>query len=221
LVLNLAVNIAAIAISLTAVALSAFFGLRQLRSMQKANSTIVAIELLTRDCRSNDFLESEEFVLYQLSSSPSKDGVGGLPPEQRRHVSRVGLFFSSLGALSVFGGIETRMIVSLVPSRARRAWLALEPYILAERRLRSPTYLSFFEHLVCLIADADPAKHHESLGLRKIGSRSLQLRTDLDGAAPRTLRTTSGSLDSGNSAAGETVRGGRPKDPKKDRDAVQ
>jgi len=51
------------------------------------------------------------------------------------------------------------MIVSLVSSRARRAWLALEPYILVERRLRSPTYLSFFEHLVCLIADADPAKH--------------------------------------------------------------
>ncbi|MEV6596664.1 hypothetical protein AB0M36_07315 [Actinoplanes sp. NPDC051346] len=176
--LNLAVNVAAIVISLTAVALSAFFGLRQLRSMQRANSTVVAIELLTRECRSNDFLESEEFVLYQLSADSPDEGVNGLPPEHRRHVTRVGLYFSSLGALSVFGGIETRMIVALVPTRARRAWSVLEPYIAAERRLRSPTYLSFFEHLVCLIADADPAKHHASLGLRSMDSRPARFGRD-------------------------------------------
>ncbi|GIE98537.1 DUF4760 domain-containing protein [Paractinoplanes rishiriensis] len=176
--MSLALNVAAIVISLCAAAFSAFFGLRQLRSMQRANSTTVAIELLTRECRSNEFLDSEEFVLYKLSGSPPDDGVNGLPPEQRRHVSRIGLFFSSLGALSVFGGIETRMIVSLVPTRARRAWLALEPYIIAERRLRSPTYLSFFEHLVCLIADADPAKHHDGLGLRKMGLPSVAPKTE-------------------------------------------
>jgi hypothetical protein len=182
--LNLAVNFAAIVISLSALALSAFFGSRQLRSMQKANSTVVAIELLTRECRSAEFLESEEYVLHELSKESPDNGVNGLPPEHRRHVSRVGLYFSSLGALSVFGGIETRMIVALVPARARRAWSALEPYILAERRLASPTYLSFFEHLVCLIADADPAKHHKSLGLRKLASYSTK-----SGPIPAAART--------------------------------
>ncbi|MEH1167762.1 hypothetical protein V6V47_20495 [Micromonospora sp. CPCC 205539] len=184
--MSLALNIAAITISLAAVALSAFFGLRQLRSMQKSNSTMVTIELLTRECRSNDFLESEEFVLYELSSSPPEDGLSGLPPKHRRHVTRIGLFFSSLGALSALGGVETRMITAMVPSRARRAWLALEPYIILERKLRSPTYLSFFEHLVCLINDTDPAKHHESLGLRKLESISVQPRTDSGAVGPPT-----------------------------------
>jgi hypothetical protein len=184
--LNLVVNIAAIFISISAVAISAVFGFRQLGLMQKSNSTMVAIELLTRECRSNDFLESEEFVLHELSSDSPDDGLNGLTPEHRRHVSRVGLYFSSLGALSVFGGIETRMIVSLVPTRARRAWFALEPFIMAERRLRSPNYLSFFEHLVCLIADADPAKHHERLGLRKLGSPSTKTGTSFSGGMSST-----------------------------------
>ena len=136
--------------------------------MQRANSTTVAVELLTRECRSSEFLDSEEFVLHELSGYPTDGGVNGLPPAARRHASRIGLFFSSLRALSVFGGVDTRMIVSLVPTRARRAWTALEPYIIEQRKLRSPTYLSFFEHLVCLIDDLDSTRNLESLGLRKL-----------------------------------------------------
>lgn len=218
--LNLAVNIIAITISLSAVAVSAFFGLRQLRSMQKASSAVVAIELLTRECRSSDFLESEEFVLYELSRDSPNNGVNGLPSEHRRHVSRVGLYFSSLGALSVFGGIETKMIVSLVPTRARRAWSALEPYIIAERRLRSPTYLSFFEHLVCLIADNDPAKHHESLRLRRLNSLSTRSQTDLADAPLCAPTAKSSSLDSDGKAADEVASGGIEIDPAEARRAV-
>ncbi|WP_127505562.1 DUF4760 domain-containing protein [Actinoplanes solisilvae] len=166
--LSFALNITAIIISLTAVALSAFFGLRQLRSMQRANSTMVTIELLTRECRTNEFLESEEFVLYELPKASPGNGVTGLTPLQRRHATRVGLFYSSLGVLASTGGVETKMIVAIVPNRARRAWTALEPYIRAERTLRSPTYVSFFEHLVCLINEADPARHHEIHRLRKL-----------------------------------------------------
>ncbi|WP_133878653.1 hypothetical protein [Paractinoplanes brasiliensis] len=131
--MNLVLSFTAVTISLLALTLSAFFGLRQLRLMQRSNSTAVTIELLTRECRSNDFLESEEFVLYELSKEPPGRGLQGLQPDQRRHVSRVGLYFSSLGALSILGGIETKMIVGLVPSRARRAWAALEPFVLAEK----------------------------------------------------------------------------------------
>ncbi|MBU2670368.1 hypothetical protein KOI35_43390 [Actinoplanes bogorensis] len=165
-------NLAAIVISLFALAVSALVGFRQLSSMRTANSTVVAIELLTRECRSDEFLISEEFVLRELPGLPLDNGLEGLSPEQRRHVSRIALYFSSLGAMAVMGGIETRMIVGLVPARARRAWAALEPMILAERRLGTPTYLSFFEHLVCLIGDADPTRHHERLGLRRLEAPS-------------------------------------------------
>jgi hypothetical protein len=208
---GLVANIVAISISISAVALSSLFAIHQLRSMRRSNSTLVAIELLTRECRTSDFLESEEFVLHQLSKNPADGGVNGLPADHRRHVSRVGLYYSSLGALSVFGGIEDRMIVSLVPTRARRAWFALEPYIMTERALRSPTYLSFFEHLVCMIAEADLNKYHQSLGLRKIGSRSAQFKQDfaaisrtiLPPSDPRrTSATSSGARERDDSAHG-------------------
>jgi hypothetical protein len=60
----------------------------------------------------------------------------------------------------------------------RRAWFALEPYILQERKLRSPTYLAYFEHLVCMIAEADLAEIHRGLNLRKIGTRSDRFRRE-------------------------------------------
>jgi hypothetical protein len=45
---------------------------------------------------------------------------------------------------------------------------------MAERAVRSPTHFSFFEHLVCMVAEADLAEIHQSLQLRKIGSRSAE-----------------------------------------------
>jgi hypothetical protein len=146
--------------------------------MGRSDSVLVAIELLTRECRSDEFLESEEFIVNQLSNEPASAGVSGLSPECRRHVNRVGLYYASLGVLAAFGALEEKMIISIVPARARRAWFALEPYILAERTLKSPTYLSYFEHLVCLIAEADLPKLHQSLNLRQIGARSAQFRQD-------------------------------------------
>ncbi|GAA3957496.1 hypothetical protein [Actinoplanes auranticolor] len=76
------------------------------------------------------------------------------------------------------------MVVSLMPWRVRRAWFALEPFVMAERALRSPTHFAFFEHLVCMVAEADLAEIHESLQLRKIGARSGQFKQQLRTRAP-------------------------------------
>jgi hypothetical protein len=176
--LGLAVNLIAVLISISAIALSSLFAVHQLRSMRRSDDTLVAIELLTRECRTNEFLESEEFVCHELSKNPPGGGVSGLPSEFRRHVTRVGLYYTSLGVLSVFGGLQEKMVISLMPSRVRRAWFALEPYIMEERALQSPTYLSYFEHLVCMIAEADLAEIHQDLKLRKIGSRSAQFKQE-------------------------------------------
>ena len=212
---GVATNIIAVLISLAAIALSSVFAMHQLRSVRRSNSTVVAIELLTRECRSDDFLESEEFVLYQLPNHSPDAGVGGLSPQGRRHVARVGLYYSALGALSVFGGIEDQMILSLVPTRSRRAWFALEPYIMAERALRSPTYLSFFEHLVCMIAEADLVKSHQELGLQKIGSRSAEFRRNFTSVAPAALnspdpRTTAASPASQHNGGPDPARAPQP-----------
>jgi hypothetical protein len=176
--LGLAVNVIAVLISIAAIALSSLFAMHQLRSMRRSDDTVVAIELLTRECRTTEFLQSEDFVVNELPADPPPGGIGDLPAQSRWHIARVGLYYSSLGALSVFGGMQEQMVVCLMPTRARRAWFALEPYILKERELRSPTYLSFFVHLVCTIAEADVAAVHARLHLRKVGSRSARFRRE-------------------------------------------
>lgn len=55
---------------------------------------------------------------------------------------------------------------------------------MAERALRTPTYLAFFEHLVCMIAEADLVKNHQELGLQKIGSRSPEFRRNFTTVSP-------------------------------------
>ncbi|MFI7546753.1 hypothetical protein [Actinoplanes sp. NPDC049599] len=169
-------NLIAVLISVSAVAASSLFAVHQLRSMRRSNETLVAIELLTRECRTTEFLESEEFVVNELRKHSPEGGIGALPADARRHVSRIGLYYGSLGFLAVFGGIQEKMVVSLMPWRARRSWFALEPYIMVERTLRSPTHFAYFEHLVCMIAEADLAEIHEGLRLRKIGARSAEFK---------------------------------------------
>ncbi|GIM88532.1 DUF4760 domain-containing protein [Paractinoplanes toevensis] len=181
---GLAVNIAAVIISLSAILVSSLFARHQLRLMRRSDDTVVAIELLTRECRTEEFLNSEDYIVHRLPKQPPAEGISGLPPEGRRHISRVGLYYTSLGALIVTGSLQETMVVSLMPTRARRVWFALEPYIVKERELRSPTYLSFFEHLVCLIAEADLDEIHRNLRLRKIGTRSAQFRQEYLSRAP-------------------------------------
>ncbi|MEJ3746682.1 hypothetical protein WEI85_25760 [Actinomycetes bacterium KLBMP 9797] len=54
-------NVVAAAGSAVAVVVTVVFAVRQLRSAQSANHTLVAIELLTRDRSSDEFLRAEDF----------------------------------------------------------------------------------------------------------------------------------------------------------------
>ncbi|MEU7673601.1 hypothetical protein AB0C42_02160 [Micromonospora taraxaci] len=64
------------------------FAVRQLRSAQTANQTLVAIELLTRDRSSDEFIRAEDFVLNELAGRRPPPGisVSTLPLEARHHV---------------------------------------------------------------------------------------------------------------------------------------
>ncbi len=144
------VDVVAAFISMVAVVLTALFAVRQLRSAQTANHTIVAIELLTRVRSGDEFQEAEDYVINQLAKAyPEPDvSVGDLPPEVRRLVSRVALYYNGLGQMLAFAAVDPRLLMSTVSFRSRQAWRVLEPYILAERARRGETYLSHFEHLV-------------------------------------------------------------------------
>jgi hypothetical protein len=160
-------NVIALAVSIAAFAVSSIFAIKQLRSARIANNTAVTIELLAREWRTEEFLESEDFVLNKLAKEYSPDqGISGLPFEVRKHVTRFAQFYSSLGMMWVFDAIDKSLIMSTVSHRVQAAWVASEPYIIAERRIGKPVYLSFFEHLACVASEADTLQLQRSLGLR-------------------------------------------------------
>jgi hypothetical protein len=110
-------NVIALAVSIAAFAVSSIFAIKQLRSARIANNTAVTIELLAREWRTEEFLESEDFVLNKLAKEYSPDqGISGLPFEVRKHVTRFAQFYSSLGMMWVFDAIDKSLIMRASPS---------------------------------------------------------------------------------------------------------
>jgi hypothetical protein len=172
-------NAVAVTVSALALAVTVFLGSRQLIAMRRSNSTLVAIDLLTQECRTKQFLVSEEYVNFELRHEfPAERGVAGLSPEAREHVTRIGLYYASLGMMSVLDVVDHALLISCVHYRVRQSWQVLEPYIEVERKLRKSTYMAYFEHLACVAAEADPAQLHRDLGLRKIGAHSREFAVE-------------------------------------------
>lgn len=185
---GMVMNIAALAISITALIVSYNLGRRQLLSAATSNLTLVAIEFLTRENRTTEFLESEDTVLTKLSSEhPPDRGVSGLPLQIRQHVDRVALYYHSLGILAAQKAVDRDLLVSVIYYKARQAWIVLEPYILRERELRigSYRYMSYFEHLARIAADAKPAQIHRRLGLRRFNGPASRLRQEFLAETPQ------------------------------------
>lgn len=163
-------NAVVAAISVITVVVSAFFALRQLRLSQRANHTLVAIELLTRDRMSDAFLDSQQFVLTELRTAcPPGMPVSQLPVDARKHVNRIALYYNGLGQMLAFKVVEPALLLGTGGYRAREAWTTLEPYILAERAARGESYLSNFEHLAVLATETPWPMAVRSLGLRRFG----------------------------------------------------
>jgi hypothetical protein len=117
---------------------------------------VVIVELLTRERRSPEFIESDGYVLNRLGVEHRPDhGISGLPAEARGHAQRVGLYYDSLGMLSTFRGAHNTLLLGAVCWSVQVSWSVLEPYILAERLLRNSLYMSYFEHLVYLASTSD------------------------------------------------------------------
>ncbi|MFB9238742.1 hypothetical protein ACFFWC_24980 [Plantactinospora siamensis] len=165
---GLVFNASAVAISLMALAVSTLLTVWQLRAARSSNLTLVALELLTRECRSEEFLESEDFVLNRLQAEHSPDGgVFGLPFSARKHVQRIGQYYAGLGMISVFHAVDDSLLLGAVHWRVRVAWSILQPYVMAERALRKNRYLSYFEHLACMAGDVDKGDLLAKQRLRK------------------------------------------------------
>lgn len=169
-------NVVAAVGSATAVVVTVVVALRQLRMAQGANHTLVAIELLTRDRSSEDFMRSEDFVLNELTAAyPPPVAVSELPIEARKCVTRLALYYNGLGQMLAFQVVDPRLLMGTVSYRSRNAWRVLEPYILAERARRGETYLSHFEHLVHMATHNPWAAAVRELDLKRFDSYPAEL----------------------------------------------
>ncbi|PYC65550.1 hypothetical protein C7C45_28370 [Micromonospora arborensis] len=185
-------NVVAACGSAIAVVVTVVFALRQLRSAQTANQTLVAIELLTRDRSSDEFLRAEDFVLNELTvrHPPPHVSVSDLPAEARHHVVRLSLYYNGLGQMLAFAAVDPRLLVGTVSYRSRQAWRVLEPYILAERAQRGETYLSHFEHLVHMATHNPWAMAVRKFNLKRFGSYPAELGMN-DGSTDESRRASS------------------------------
>ncbi|MFI1440382.1 DUF4760 domain-containing protein [Streptomyces fructofermentans] len=127
-------NVLAVAISVTAVVASMWFGARQVRIAQHANHLPAFMELLAefRDPRMH---EQYAYVCSELGRRHSPDnGLRGLPPEARTAVYSIAYFFQTLAGMYAVGVIDETTAVIMVRGRAAKVWSAIEPYVERERQ---------------------------------------------------------------------------------------
>jgi hypothetical protein len=125
------------------------------RGAQRSNATVVALDLLTQEARPEELLESEDYILRRLRDAHGPDGgVDGLPEEARKHVTRIALFYSSLGMMLTMDSVDQDVLVRAVSYRVLRHWAILEPYIMRERQIRKSRYMAHLEHLAAVAAAA-------------------------------------------------------------------
>jgi hypothetical protein len=149
---SMALNLAALAISVFALVVSGLLARQQSTMMRHGNELPVLVDLL-QEFRLRDFQAAEHYVLNNLSAeNDPSTGTSDMPETPRLAVNYVVSFFISLGTLAYHQMVDEEIVVAQFGFRARRAWEALEEYIDQERRIRSdPFYARPFEHLVRLV----------------------------------------------------------------------
>jgi hypothetical protein len=170
-------SVVSLVISLVSLLTAARLAVRQSALMRHANELPIFIEL-TQEFRSPDFQHAEEYVLRKLATEHSPDlGISNLPEDAKVAVSTVLTFFSTFGAYIAFGLADEKIVISIFGYRANRAWVALEPYILGERKLRNDDYhAGYFEDLICRVRDNWPPLVKYKLEVRRLDDEGKKWR---------------------------------------------
>ncbi|WP_329266552.1 hypothetical protein [Streptomyces sp. NBC_01451] len=128
-------NLTAIAISITAVITSVWFGLRQLRISREANHIPVIAELLG-GFRDVDLCDHYVYVCTKLREEHSPDlGISGLPRPARKAIYDIAYFLQTFAGMSSLGIVKEEQVVAMLHRRISRAWSAMKPYVEKEREV--------------------------------------------------------------------------------------
>ncbi|HEU5157152.1 MAG TPA: hypothetical protein VFU43_09155 [Streptosporangiaceae bacterium] len=159
-------NLIALAISLTALVVSVFMTLRQLRLASGGNHLPVVLDAF-KESRSPEWFEAHEYILKNLAEEHAPDcGWRGLPASARTQVSAIGLFFDDLGKLVAHGMIDERLVIGSYGTMIVRLWDALAPYVYAERQAYGLHFWIYYEDLAARVAATHPESVYAKLRMR-------------------------------------------------------
>ncbi|WP_141746854.1 DUF4760 domain-containing protein [Streptomyces agglomeratus] len=162
--LSLALNLLAVLVAVVALATSVAVSRRQLRLAQNSNVLPIIIELF-RETREPEFSHAIEYISTRLAAEHSPDnGYRSLPPEAKRHIRRVSLFYDDVGKLVAHGVVEERLVIGSYGLNIVSMWDVLAPYIYRERLLTSKAML-YFEDLAARAKARPMSTVHTEIGL--------------------------------------------------------
>ncbi|MGD1225653.1 hypothetical protein AB9Q10_45375 [Streptomyces krungchingensis] len=139
-------NVLAIAISVSAVLASMWFGARQVQIARQANYIPALMDLLA-EFRSAELHEQYAYVCRDLNREHAPDGgLRGLPPDAKAAVYNVAYFFQTLAGLYALGVIDETAAIVMARGRIAKVWQAIEPFVEQERR-----FPDVDQHLLALL----------------------------------------------------------------------
>jgi hypothetical protein len=144
--LSLALNLVAVLVAAIALATSVAVSRRQLRLAQNSNVLPIVLQLF-KETREPEFSRAIEYISTRLAIEHAPDhGYRSLPPDVKRDIRRVSLFYDDVGKLVAFGVVEERLIIGSYGLNIVNMWDVLAPYIYKERMLTTRAML-YFEDL--------------------------------------------------------------------------
>ncbi|MEU8229044.1 hypothetical protein AB0C12_05480 [Actinoplanes sp. NPDC048967] len=149
-------NVTSLVVAFAAVALSSVLSWRAVAVARDGNHIPVVTDLLAPH-RNPDFIRKERLVHEKLKEFDLEAGFDALPDPMWEAAVVVSEQYQMLGYLVVCGLADADLLVHQVRHGAIRTWVAIEPLVQAERRLRGGefSFLNSFERFVEIARSVD------------------------------------------------------------------
>lgn len=155
-------EIAALVVSVLALAASAFVSLRQIRLTKHTNTLPVVVDLF-REHRGLRLARAREVVFRQLPGWDLSTGMEGLPERERHLIRDLAWFYDNLGALVTHGVVDIEPVSGYLGGSVVSVWERMEPLVRVERAKRAQNNLpdpdrwqEYFENLYHLVKELPP-----------------------------------------------------------------
>lgn len=160
------INVVAIVISATSLAVSGVLAVRQNRTASAGYSLPVVLEIFDQ-FRSEEFFEARQYVFHDLNKDFERPmAYTDLPPDVRTKVRIVGGRYDDLGKLVAHGVVGEELIIGSSGTAIRRVWEAVAPFVYEERRKTGALTWAYLEDLAERALRNPPQAIYTKLGLR-------------------------------------------------------